>query len=700
MSDQQRLLKTRNIGIIAHIDAGKTTTTERILYYTGKTYKIGEVHEGSATMDHMEQEQERGITITAAATSAEWRDHMINIIDTPGHIDFTVEVQRSLRVLDGGVVVFDAVAGVEPQSETVWRQADKYNVPRICFVNKMDRVGADLDMTCGMIVDRLGANPVKIQIPIGEEAELQGVVDLIEMKALVWENEDLGARPNVIDIPEDLRAAAEAAREAAVEKIAECDEELMMLYLEGEEIPLDQLKAGLRRATLAGTLVPVMCGTALKNKGVQPLLDAVIAYLPSPLDVPPVTGTSLSDEAVTEERAASIDEPFTGLVFKIVTDPFVGRLAFIRAYSGKASTGDRVYNATTLKRERLGRLVKLHANEREDIDSISAGDIAAIIGPKHMATGDTICDVDKPLLLESINFPDPVIHVAIEPKTKADQDKMSNALGRLAEEDPTFQIRVDDETGQTLIYGMGELHLEVIVERLRREFKVGADVGRPQVAYRETISRPAMDIVGRYVKQTGGRGQFGHVVIDLEPQAGQIETENEEDITFESKIRGGSVPREYIRPVEQGAREALTTGLLSGFPVVDVHIRLTDGSYHEVDSSETAFKAAASLAIREALRRGKSVLLEPVMQVEVVAPEEYVGDVIGDLNSRRGQIESMEPRAGGVNSVRAYVPLGEMFGYASRLRSVTQGRGTFTMEFSKYDRVPAKISEELSSQSD
>ncbi len=688
--EQKILDKTRNIGIIAHIDAGKTTTTERILFYTGRTYKIGEVHEGTATMDWMDQERERGITITAAATSAEWKGYKVNIIDTPGHIDFTVEVQRSLRVLDGGVVVFDAVAGVEPQSETVWRQADRYQVPRICFVNKMDRVGADLDNTCAMIVDRLGANPVKLHLPIGAEDQFEGVIDLMEMKALVWTAEDLGAKPEIREIPDALRADAEAAREVMIERVAENDEDLEMLFLEGEEISTEALKAGLRRATLSLRLVPVFCGTALKNKGVQPLLDAVIDYLPSPHDVPPVRGMRPDTEEPVE-RGPDPDAPFTALVFKIVTDPFVGRLAFVRVYSGSASTGDKILNASKGQTERMGRLVKMHADSREEIEMVSAGDIAAIIGPKTMVTGDTLCDADDPVVLEAITFPDPVIHVAIEPKTKADSDKMGNALGRLAEEDPTFQVRVDEETGQTLIYGMGELHLEVLVERLRREFKVGANVGRPQVAYRETITRPAEDIVGRYVKQTGGRGQFGHVVIDLEPVDGQ-----EDGITFEEVVKGGSVPREYFRAIEQGAREALGNGILAGFPVVDVHIRLKDGSYHEVDSSEMAFKAAASLAVREALARGKSVLLEPVMKVEVVAPEDYTGDVIGDINSRRGQIDVMEPRPGGVSAVRCFVPLGEMFGYASRLRSITQGRGSFTMEFARYEQVPAKIREEVS----
>jgi elongation factor G len=688
MSSQNQLSMTRNIGIIAHIDAGKTTTTERILYYTGRTYKIGEVHEGTATMDWMDQERERGITITAAATSAEWRDHKFNIIDTPGHIDFTVEVQRSLRVLDGGVVVFDAVAGVEPQSETVWRQADIYGVPRICLVNKMDRVGADMDRTVQMIIDRLGANPVPIQLPIGVEDRFRGVIDLVEMKALIWNKDDLGSVADVEEIPADLMDAAQAARDFMIEKVAEHDDGLMEKFLDGESIGVDEFKVALRKATLSGGVVPVLCGTALRNKGVQPLLDAVVDYLPSPLDVPPVKAMHPVTEEVMERRP-DISEPFTALVFKIMTDPFVGRLAFIRVYSGQASTGDKIQNTSNGRTERLGRLVKMHADSREDIQSISAGDIAAIIGPKNMVTGETLSDPDKPAILEAISFPEPVINVAIEPKTKADQDKMSNALARLADEDPTFRIRVDSETGQTLIYGMGELHLEVLVERLRREFKVGASVGRPQVAYRETITQPAMNVVGRWVKQTGGRGQFGHVVIDLEPN------EPGKGVTFEDAVKGGTIPREYIRPSEEGAREALNNGLISGFPVVDVHIRLKDGSYHEVDSSEGAFKAAASLAIKEALHKGKSVLLEPVMKVEVVVPEEYMGDVIGNLNARRGQVQAMETRASGTSSVGAMVPLGEMFGYASQLRSITQGRGTFTMEFSQYEPVPAKIREAI-----
>ncbi len=639
-------------------------------------------------MDWMAQERERGITITAAATTAEWRGYRVNIIDTPGHIDFTVEVQRSLRVLDGGVVVFDAVAGVEPQSETVWRQADRYGVPRICFVNKMDRSGADLQRTLDMIVDRLGAHPVSLQLPIGAEEGFRGVVDLVEMRAYVWREDDLGATPEGSEIPAELADAAARARENLVERVAEQDDELALVFLEGGEVKASALKAALRRATLASAVVPVLCGTALKNKGVQALLDAVVDYLPSPLDVPPVVATNplTGEEAL---RHPNPDAPFAALVFKIMTDPFVGRLAYIRVYSGTARTGDKLLNTSNGKTERLGRLVRMHANSREEISTVSAGEIAALVGPKHVATGETLSDGDRPALLEAISFPEPVINVSIEPKTKADQDKMVDALARLAEEDPTFRVRYEPETGQTLIYGMGELHLEVIVDRMLREFKVSANVGRPQVAYRETITRPALRVEGRFVRQTGGRGQYGHVYLDVAP------SEPGKGITFENAIVGGSVPREYINPVEQGAREALNTGILAGYPVVDVHVRLVDGSYHEVDSSEMAFKMAASFGIKEALQKGKSVLLEPVMQVEVTAPDEYTGDVIGNLNSRRGQIEGMEPRAGGATSVRALVPLAEMFGYASDLRSMTQGRGTFTMEFSRYQQVPEKIGQSL-----
>ena len=682
------LKSTRNIGIIAHIDAGKTTVTERILYYTGRTYKIGEVHEGTATMDWMAQERERGITITAAATTAQWRDHRINIIDTPGHIDFTVEVQRSLRVLDGGVVVFDAVAGVEPQSETVWRQADRYAVPRICFVNKMDRTGADLDRTIGMIVDRLGGRPVKAQLPIGIESDFLGIIDLVEMRQSTWQDEDLGAAATVSDVSQEFLAEAQAAREKLIEGVAEHDDELMMHYLDGEPVGPELLRGAIRRATLANRIVPVFCGTALKNKGVQSLLDAVVDYLPSPLEVPPVVATDPATEEPVE-LAASADGPFVALVFKIVTDPYVGRLAFVRVYSGRANTGDKLLNVGKGKAERLGRLVLMHANTREEIDSISAGDIAAIVGPKFAATGDTLSDADRPLALEAITFPEPVIHVAIEPKTKADSDKMSDALVRLAEEDPTFQVKSDPETGQTLIYGMGELHLEVLVDRMRREFQVGADVGRPQVAYRETVSRPALGVEGRFVRQTGGRGQFGHVVIDLAP------SDSGDKNRFFNEIKGGVIPKDYFRAIEGGVNEALESGLLTGFPVVDVDVTLRDGSYHEVDSSEIAFKVAAGMAVKTALERGQPVILEPIMKVEIVTSEDCAGDVIGNINSRRGQIGSMEPRTGGAVSIQADVPLAEMFGYASDLRSLTQGRGTFTMEFARYSRVPEKIGKEL-----
>jgi elongation factor G len=689
MAATDGLAATRNIGIIAHIDAGKTTTTERILYYTGRTYKLGEVHEGTATMDWMPQERERGITITAAATTTHWLGHRINIIDTPGHIDFTVEVQRSLRVLDGGVVVFDAVAGVEPQSETVWRQADRYGVPRICFVNKMDRTGADLARTVDMIVDRLHATPAVIQVPIGESESFRGVVDVVAMRAFVWDDDDLGAEPREIDLPPDHLADARATRERLVEIVGEHDEEMELLFLEGGAVDAGSLRAGLRRATVSGRLVPVLCGTALRNKGVQLLLDAVVHYLPSPLDVPPVQGIQPMTEAI-ETRPADETAPLCALVFKIVTDPYVGRLAFIRVYSGQAATGQRILNSTQGKKERLSRIVLMHADSREEIDRISAGDIAALVGPKFARTGDTLTDEAHPLVLEAITFPDPVIHVAIEPRTKPDQDRMAEALRRLSEEDPTFQVRVDAETGQTLIYGMGELHLEVIVERMRREFNVGATVGRPQVAYRETITVPVLGVEGRFVRQTGGHGQYGHVIVDVEPNAPGV------GVTFENALRGATLPREYVPAVEAGARAALGSGLVGGFPVVDVRIRLVDGSYHEVDSSDLAFKAAAALAIRDALDRGRSVLLEPMMQVEAVAPETYLGDIIGDLNARRGQIEGMDARSGGLNAVVALVPLGEMFGYASDLRSMTQGRGTFTMEFNRYEPVSEKVREALS----
>jgi len=683
------LVRTRNIGIIAHIDAGKTTTTERILYYTGRVHRPGETHEGAATMDWMVQERERGITITAAATTCFWRDHRINIIDTPGHVDFTAEVERSLRVLDGGIVVFDAVAGVEPQSETVWRQADKYHVPRIAFVNKMDRTGANFWRTVEMIKDRLKATPAVIQIPIGAESEYLGLIDLIDERAYIYHDE-MGLNIEVTDIPSDMADEAAEHRNALIELIAESDEELLMRYLEGEELSADDLKAALRKATLANEMVPVLNGTALKNKGIQRMLDAVIDYLPSPLDIPPVQGTEKGPdgEDIPATRPTDPDAPFSALAFKVAADPHVGRLVFIRVYSGTLQAGSYAYNATKGQRERVGRLLQMHANHREEIDQISAGDICAVIGLKETFTGDTLCDPDHPIILESISFPEPVIEVAIEPKTRADQDKMGMALARLAEEDPTFRLRTDEETGQTIIMGMGELHLEVIVDRLLREFKVHANVGRPQVAYRKTIARPVQGVEGRFVRQTGGRGQYGHVVIDVEP------LERGEGFVFEDNIVGGVIPREYIPATRAGIEEALNTGGPAGFPVVDVKVSLNDGSYHEVDSSEMAFKIAGSMAIQEALRRAGSVVLEPVMRVEVTTPEEYMGDVIGQLNAKRGRIEGMEPRAG-AQVVRALVPLASMFGYTTELRSMTQGRATSSMEFSHYEPLPANLVDEV-----
>ena len=666
----------RNIGIIAHIDAGKTTTTERILYFTGRIYKMGEVHEGTAVMDWMAQERERGITITAAATSAEWRDHVVNIIDTPGHVDFTVEVERSLRVLDGGVVVFDGVAGVEPQTETVWRQADKYDVPRICFVNKLDRVGADFGRTIAMIEERLGARPVAIHLPIGVEGAFEGMIDLLDSKALTWGPDD--DAPHEGPIPAHLAEAANAARSLLVERIVELDPPLLHEYLEDHEISVEALRFALRRATIDGKLVPVLCGSALKNKGVQPLLDAVIDYLPSPMDVPPVAGIHPTSGEV-EARRAIPEEPLAALAFKIVADPFVGKVAYIRVYSGVIKSGSYVYNSTKDERERISRLLKMHANHREDVDSVSAGDIAAAVGLKYTVTGDTLCDASKPLILETIRFPEPVISVSIEPRTKADQDKMSLALNRLAEEDPTFRMRTDLETGQTLISGMGELHLEVIVDRLVREFKVDARVGRPQVAYRETITRSARE-EGRYVHQSGGRGQYGHVVLEVEPR------EPGAGFEFVDKIVGGVVPREFIPAVQAGVREALDTGVVAGFPIVDIRVLLVDGSYHEVDSSEMAFKIAGSIGLKRAVERANPHVLEPIMKVELVVPEAMLGDCVGDLNARRGRIEGMDMR-GTSHTVRANVPLAEMFGYATRLRSLTQGRGSFSMEFSHYEPV-------------
>jgi elongation factor G len=686
------LENTRNIGIMAHIDAGKTTTTERILYYTGRTYKMGEVHEGAAVMDWMEQEQERGITITSAATTAEWKDHRINIIDTPGHVDFTVEVERSLRVLDGAIALFDSVAGVEPQSETVWRQADKYHVPRIAYINKMDRIGADFDRGVQTMVDRLGAHPVPIQLPIGAEAEFAGVIDLVQNKAILYKDE-LGKEQEVVDIPAEHAEVAAAAREHLLEEVSHYDDELIEMILEEQEIPVERLKEAIRKATLEIKLTPVLCGSSFKNKGVQPLLDAVIDYLPSPLEVPPVEGLeppSKSSENGGEQpavREASDDQPFAALAFKIMADPYVGKLTYFRVYSGKLSAGSRVLNVTTGRTERIGRILMMHANDREEVEEVYAGDIAAAVGIKQVVTGDTLAAPDRPIRLETIEFPEPVIKVAIEPKTKVDQEKMSTALGRLAEEDPTFQVRTNEETGQTEISGMGELHLEVLVDRMLREFKVDANVGRPQVSYRETVRGTAEKVEGRFVRQTGGAGQYGIVYIDIEPAPG-------EGFDFVNKIKGGSIPTEFIPSVEKGIEEAMENGPRAGYPMVDVRVTLTDGKYHETDSSELAFKVAGSLALKAAAARAKPVLLEPIFAVEVVTPEEYMGDVIGDLNRRRGQVQGMEQR-GNAQVVSAYVPLAEMFGYATDLRSTTQGRATYTMQFERYDEVPTNIAEKV-----
>jgi len=679
--------RMRNIGIAAHIDAGKTTTTERILYYTGRTHKLGEVHEGTATMDWMEQEQERGITITSAATTCEWRDVQINIIDTPGHVDFTAEVERSLRVLDGAVAVFDAVAGVQPQSETVWRQADKYSVPRICFINKMDRVGADFYHSVETIVERLKCRPVPIQIPIGSEEKFLGIVDLVEMKALVWRDETLGSQYDVIEIPDDLKERAREYREHMIEAVSEYDDKLMDKFIEGQPISNAEIRAGIRSATIALKIFPVICGTAFKNKGVQTMLDAVVDYLPSPLDVPAIEGTDIDHPEQTLVRHASDNDPFSALVFKIMTDPYVGQLAFFRVYSGTLKSGDSVYNVAKGRKERIGRLLRMHANKREDIQEILAGDICAAVGLKTVSTGNTICDDQHPILLESIDFPMPVIQLAVEPKTKADQEKMGMAIQKLAQEDPTFRVNTDMETGQTILSGMGELHLEIIVDRMMREFGVGANVGKPQVAYRETIRRNA-EAEGRHVKQTGGHGQYGHVKIRVEPlpAGGGFE--------FLNEITGGRVPKEYINPTETGIKEALEGGILAGYPMSDVKVILYDGSYHDVDSSEMAFKIAGSLAIKEAAKRAKPVLLEPVMAVEVVVPEDYMGDVIGDLYGRRGRIEGTELR-GTTRIIKAMVPLSEMFGYATDVRSRTQGRGSFTMHFGKYEEVPGALAEEI-----
>jgi len=684
---QIALENVRNIGIMAHIDAGKTTTTERILYYTGRTHKMGEVHEGAAVMDWMAQEQERGITITSAATTADWRDFRVNIIDTPGHVDFTVEVERSLRVLDGAVAVFDSVAGVEPQSETVWRQADRYLVPRIAFINKMDRTGADFFAAVQSMVDRLGAHPVPVQLPLGQEEHFRGVIDLVEMRAIAWED-DLGTKMDTIEIPEELLEQAREYHHQLIDAVADHDDELMETYLLDEEsVTPEMLKRALRAATLDISVTPVFAGSAFKNKGIQPLLDGVVDYLPSPLDVPPIHGIDPRTEHELSRRPA-LDEPFSALVFKVMSDPYVGKLTYFRVYSGQLKAGDRVLNTTTGKTERIGRILQMHANHREEREEIGAGEIAAGVGIKNSTTGDTLAIDTAPIRLESMDFPEPVISVAIEPKTKADQDKLSGGLQRLAEEDPTFRVQTDEETGQTLISGMGELHLEIIVDRLMREFSVDANVGRPQVAYRETFGREVERIEGKFVRQTGGRGQYGHAVINAGP------SEPGEGYEFVDKIVGGKIPREYIPAVDLGIQEAMESGILAGYPVVDVRIELVEGSYHDVDSSEMAFKVAGSMAFKEAMKRSKPKLLEPVMAVEVVTPEDYLGDVMGDLNSRRGRVEGLEPR-GNAQAIRARVPLATMFGYATDLRSTTQGRATFTMQFDRYEEVPQSIAGEL-----
>ena len=684
------LKRFRNIGIMAHIDAGKTTTTERILYYTGISHKLGEVHEGTATMDWMPQEQERGITITSAATTCFWRrfgqEYRINIIDTPGHVDFTMEVERSLRVLDGAVAVFDGVAGVEPQSETVWRQADKYRVPRICFINKLDRAGASFTRSVESIVNRLGANPIPIQIPIGLEDEFRGVVDLIGMRGLVWKDETKGAEYVVIDIPEELKEEAAAAREKLLEAVASIDDDLMVKYIEGEQITEDEIRAALRRGTIEQKLVPVIGGAAFKNKGVQPLLDAVVDYLPSPLDIPPVEGTNPRTGEI-ETRPADEKAPFSGLVFKIMTDKHLGQLSYVRIYSGKITAGSYVYNSTKDSKERVGRLMRMHANKREDIDEASAGEIVAIGGMKNVSTGDTICDEAHPIVLEAMEFPTPVIRVAVEPKTRADQDKLSTALQRLAQEDPSFNVSTDQETGQTIIAGMGELHLEIIVDRMKREFGVEANVGQPQVAYRETITQPAPG-KAIFKRQTGGRGQYGHVEIEIEPAPGQ-------GFVFENLITGGVIPKEFIKPTEEGIRDAMERGYLAGYEMVDIKVKLVFGSYHEVDSDERSFHIAGSLAFQDAVKKAAPVLLEPIMRVEIVTPEEYMGAVNGDLMSRRGRIEKMEARPGGVQVITALVPLAEMFGYTTDLRSLTQGRATSTMHFERYEQAPKQVADEV-----
>ena len=671
---------------MAHIDAGKTTTTERILFYTGRTHRLGEVHEGTATMDWMAQEQERGITITSAATTCTWRDERINIIDTPGHVDFTAEVERSLRVLDGAVAVFDAVHGVEPQSETVWRQADKYGVPRICFINKMDKMGADFEHAIDTIRKRLNARPIAIQLPIGQEANFRGIIDLFEMKAIIWNEETLGAEFETEDIPEELKKKANAFHHQMVETIVESDDELLHKYMEGENITPEELRQALRRSTIALKLFPVICGSAFKNKGVQPLLDAAVDFLPSPIEIPPVEGLDPDHPDRKLTRKAEDNEPLSALAFKIMTDPFVGQLTFIRLYSGQIKTGDSVWNPRVQRRERIGRLLKMHANKREEISEIYAGDICACVGLKNISTGDTVCDEKHPIVLETIEFPAPVISVAVEPKTKGDQEKMGVALSKLANEDPTFKVHTDPDSGQTIISGMGELHLEIIVDRMMREFSVQANVGKPQVAYRETIRKPS-EAEGKFIRQTGGRGQYGHVKIRIEPNPAK-------GYEFVDEITGGAVPKEYIKPVGEGIREAMEGGVLAGYEMVDVKATLYDGSYHEVDSSEIAFKIAGSMAFKEAARRASPVLLEPMMSVEVVVPEEYMGDIIGDLNSRRGRVEGMEHRAGS-QVIRSHVPLSEMFGYATDMRSRTQGRATYSMHFARYEEVPRSVAEEI-----
>jgi len=687
MAREYPLERYRNIGIIAHIDAGKTTTTERVLFYTGRTHRLGSVDDGTTVTDWMEQERERGITIVSAAVTAHWRDTVINLIDTPGHIDFTAEVQRSLRVLDGGVVVFDAVQGVEPQSETVWRQADLYRVPRICFINKMDRVGASFERTIEMIRERLAANPIAIQMPVGEEAKFKGVVDLIEESLILWMDES-GASREVSDVPNELKQEVATRRQAMIEQIAETSESLTEKFIEGKEIGLDELKAALRQAVLESKATPVLCGSALKNKGIQTLLDAIVDYLPSPMDIPDVVGIKPGTEEEVS-RPPDDEEPLSALVFKIVTDPYVGRLAYFRVYSGKIKKGSTVYNSSAEKKERVGRLLRMYADRREDIDDVLAGDIGAVLGMKNTFTGDTLCDAANQILLETITFPDPVIFVAIEPKTLADQDRLSEALHKLSEEDPTFRVGTDENTGQTLIWGMGELHLEVLVDRMKREFKVQAKIGRPRVAYRESIQREVPEVEYRYVKQTGGRGQYGHVVLAIGP------ANPGSGIVFEDKTTGGAIPREYIPAVEKGVREAAEGGVLAGYPLIDVKVTLLDGSFHEVDSSDMAFKMAGSMAFKEGVQRADPVLLEPVMLSEVVIPEDHVGDITGDLSSRRADITRIEQRPGGVHAITAMVPLGEMFGYATTLRSLTQGRGVFTMEFDHYAKVAAEVTDRL-----